>query len=301
MNLMPPRARWTTTLALIGFALVTVAQVSNMILARGLAGSVPPFSLAFFRWAIVAASFAPQVISDVRRGVLPLRTNAASILATGFLGMFLCGAPVYIAANTTTAINIALIMALSPIVVLLLSYALSLERLGALQLFGMGFAFVGALIMVSRGDSRAFLDIQAAPGDLFMLIPMLGWSAYTLLQTRVAAKAGFLARVGVFAAAGAMFTLPFAAWEMWSTPQAAFSPRAWAAYGFAGLVPGAFAYAGFAHLAGKFGTGRASIALYLLPVAGALLSFVILGEPPGLMQVAGGSLILGGVWTSLRK
>jgi hypothetical protein len=41
-------------LALAGFVLVATLQATNMILARGLAGSVPPFSLAFFRWSIIA-------------------------------------------------------------------------------------------------------------------------------------------------------------------------------------------------------------------------------------------------------
>jgi hypothetical protein len=37
----------------------------------------------------------------------------AGIAAAGFLGMFICGGPVYVAGVTTSAINIALIMALS--------------------------------------------------------------------------------------------------------------------------------------------------------------------------------------------
>jgi hypothetical protein len=37
---------------LLGFVLVATAQVTNMILARGLAGSVPTFTLAFFRWTM---------------------------------------------------------------------------------------------------------------------------------------------------------------------------------------------------------------------------------------------------------
>jgi len=41
-------------LGLAGFLLVATAQVSNMILARGVAGTVPPLTIAFFRWTIVA-------------------------------------------------------------------------------------------------------------------------------------------------------------------------------------------------------------------------------------------------------
>jgi drug/metabolite transporter (DMT)-like permease len=298
---IPSGEGWAKALALTGFVLVATAQVSNMILARGLAGTVPPFSLAFFRWTIIAAGLAPFAIAEIRDGRLPLRANALPILAAGFLGMFLCGGPVYVAGVTTTAINIALIMALSPVVVLLVSRLLGLERINALQLLGMVLALAGALLVISRGHPRTLLEVKAAPGDLLTLIAMLGWSGYTLLQSRVAAAASFLARVSVFAAAGALLTLPIAGWEMWTTPHAVFSPKAAAAYVFAGLVPGVIAYAGFAYLGGKFGSVRASIVLYLGPIAGALLSYVILGEPPTMLDVLGGALILGGVWASLRK
>src|SRR6478735_9148020 len=149
MNNVKPREstptvdRSQSTLALLGFILVAVAQVSNMILARGLAGSVPAFSLAFFRWTIIAAGLAPFALAEIRQGKIPPAKNAWPILAAGFLGMFLCGGPVYIAGISTTAIHFALIMALSPIVVVLLSALLGMERIGPLQLIGMGLALAG--------------------------------------------------------------------------------------------------------------------------------------------------------------
>ena len=88
---------------------------------------------------------------------------------------------------------------------------------------------------------------------------------------------------------------------MWTAPQAVFSMKAAEAYLFAGLVPGLIAYAGFAWLAARFGSVRTSLVLYVGPVASALLSFAILGEPPTLIHLTGGLLILGGVWASLRK
>ena len=289
------------TIALLGFVLVATAQVTNMILARGLAGSVPPFTLAFFRWTIIAAGLAPFAIAELGSGRLRLKSSALHIVAAGFLGMFLCGGPVYVAGMTTTAINIALIMSLSPIVVLLLSRLLGLERIHVLQVLGMALALIGALLIVTRGDMDTLLGLHAAEGDLLMLMAMLGWSGYTLMQSRTAVSASFLARVSLFAAAGAILTLPFAAFEIFSTPQLAFTPRAVAAYLFAGLVPGLLAYAGFAYLGSRFGPVRASIALYIGPIASALLSLTILGEPPSLLHVTGGLFILAGVWLSVRK
>jgi drug/metabolite transporter (DMT)-like permease len=300
-NVAAPAGGGDNAIALIGFILVAAAQASNMILARGLAGSVPPFTLAFFRWTIIAAGLAPFALAEIRAGRMVLAGNVRPILAAGFCGMFLCGGPVYIAGITTTAIHIALIMALSPIVVTLISGVVGMERIGALQAGGMALALAGALLIISGGHLETLTQSAGAWGDLLVVLAMLGWSGYTLLQSRVAPGASLLARVSVFSAAGALFSLPPAIREMWLEPAQAFSTKAAAAYVFAGLVPGLIAYAGFAWLGGKFGSSRASLVLYLGPVASAVLSYLILGEPPKPIHYLGGMLILGGVWASLRK
>src|SRR5437762_5673481 len=90
-------------LGLLGFLLVATAQVSNMILARGIAGTVPPFTIAFFRWSIVAVGLLPLVVMALREHPALLRKEGLGIAAAGFLGMFVCGGPVYIAGVTTSA------------------------------------------------------------------------------------------------------------------------------------------------------------------------------------------------------
>ena len=292
---------WLGAVALIGFVLVATAQASNQILARGLAGAVPPFALAFFRWSIVAIGLAPIALAEIRDGRVALAKNIWPILAAGFMGMYLCGGPVYVAGVSTTAIHIALIMALSPITVLLISAALGMEHIGPLQWLGTALALAGALLIISGGHLETLIGLETASGDGLVVIAMLGWSGYTLLQSRAAPRASLLARISVFAGAGALFSLPQALMEMWAMPAQVFSTKALAAYLFAGIVPGLLAYAGFAWLGGKFGSVRTSLVLYIGPVASALLSFAILGEPPKLIHRFGGLLILGGVWASLRK
>jgi len=288
-------------LAIVGLLVVAAAQVSNMILARGVAGTIPPFALAFFRWTLIALALSPLAIKEIRAGRLQLTAEFWLILVTGFLGMFLCGGPVYVAGETTGAINIALIMSLSPITVVLISWLRGLERINPMQLAGMVLALTGALLIIARGDLDALRTLQLARGDLFVLFAMLGWSGYTLLQVRVAPAASFLSRIAVFAAAGALTTLPVAAWETWRQPAAVFSAHAFAAYLFAGIVPGLVAYGGFAWLTGRFGAVRSSLILYLGPAVSAVLSYLMLNEAPHWFHFAGGALILIGVWTSLRR
>ena len=140
-------------LGLLGFLLVATAQVSNMILARGIAGSVPPFSIAFFRWSIVALGLLPAIVIAPRESPGLLRKEGLSIALAGFLGMFICGGPVYVAGITTSAINIALIMALSPLVVLLFSFVSGREAIDRRKIIGMLVALAGALLIITKGQA----------------------------------------------------------------------------------------------------------------------------------------------------
>jgi drug/metabolite transporter (DMT)-like permease len=285
-------------LGLFGFLLVATAQVSNMILARGVAGSVPPFTIAFFRWSIVALGLLPVVVMALREKAGVLQGQTLGIVVAGFLGMFVCGGPVYIAGVTTSAINLSLIMALSPLVVLLFSFVSGQEAVHRSQLVGMLLSLAGAALIITRGQGS--FGSGVAVGDLLVLMAMLAWAGYTLLQNRVGPGVSFLARIGLFAAAGALFSLPFAIHEMWSAPSAAFSGHAALVYLFAGLVPGLFAYSAYAWLGGKFGAVSTSLSLYLGPIVSAVLSMLFLGEAPSIVLLIGGTLSLGGMWLSLQ-
>ncbi|MEH2524736.1 MULTISPECIES: DMT family transporter [unclassified Bradyrhizobium] len=285
-------------LGLLGFLLVATAQVSNMILARGVAGSVPPFSIAFFRWSIVALGLLPAVVMALRESPGLLRKDGFGIALAGFLGMFICGGPVYLAGVTTSAINIALIMALSPLVVLLFSFVSGRETIDRWKIIGMIVALAGALLIITKGQAATGAGLS--PGDLLALLAMLGWAGYTLMQNNVGQGASFLARIGLFAAAGALFSLPFAIHEIWSMPSAAFSGRAALVYLFAGLVPGLFAYSAYAYLGSMFGAVSTSLSLYLGPIVSAVLSIIFLGEAPTMIHLIGGALSLGGMWLCLQ-
>lgn len=284
---------------MLGFLVLSTAQVSNMILARGVAGSVPPFSMAFFRWSIVAIGLSPLIVAALRQQPGVLRREGPGIATAGFLGMFVCGGPVYLAGTTTSAINLALIMAMAPLVVLVFSLVRRIEPVNRWQIIGMLIALSGAVLIITRGNPAGTHGLAA--GDLLMLFVMLGWAGYTLMQNRVGAGIGFLARIGLFAAFGAMFSLPFALREMWLEPAAVLSLKAAEVYLFAGLVPGLFAYSAYSWFGTAFGALSTSLALYLGPLVGALLSIVFLGESPTVVHLVGGALSLGGMWLSLRK
>ena len=297
MELKSGKAR--EVLGLLGFLVLATAQVSNMIVARGVAGSVPPFSIAFFRWSIVAIGLSPLIIAALREHPGLLRKEGLGIAAAGFLGMFVCGGPVYLAGTTTSAINLALIMAMAPLMVLLFSLLMGLEKVNRWQITGMIIALSGALLVITRGQTKG--EHGLTQGDILVVCAMLAWAGYTLVQNRVGAGVGFLARIGLFAAFGALFSLPLAIHETWSDPSTVLSLKAAKIYLFTGLVPGLFAYSAYSYFGSAFGNLSTSLSLYLGPVVGAVLSIIFLGEAPTIIHLIGGALSLGGMWLSLRK
>jgi drug/metabolite transporter (DMT)-like permease len=249
----------------------------------------------------VALGLLPLSYAELRMHQESVRSRWWQILITGFLGMFVCGGPIYVAGVTTTAINIGLIMAMSPIVVLVVFWSTGLEKIGRLQRLGIVLALIGALFVICHGRLAALFSATFDNGDVITLIAMLGWSGYTLLQTRVVTGLSYLAKVCVFAFSGALFSLPLAISEGINAPQRVFSLGALDVYLFAGLVPGIFAYGGFSLLGAKYGPARSSLVMYMAPIASVLLSFLLLREAPDAAQVAGRGLILAGMWLGLKK
>jgi len=182
--------------------------------------------------------------------------------------------------------------------VLVISFAMGKETIGGRQLIGMALALAGALLIIIKGNSSASTGLSI--GDFLVTLAMLAWAGYTLLQNRVGQGVSFLARIGLFAAAGALFSLPFAVHEIWSAPAPAFTGRAALVYLFAGLVPGLFAYGAYAWLGARFGAVSTSLSLYLGPIVSAVLSILFLGEAPTIIHLIGGALSLGGMYLCLR-
>ncbi len=125
--------------------------------------------------------------------------------------MFLCGGPVYVAGMTTTAINIALIMSLSPIVVLLLSRLLGLERIYVLQVLGM---FPSQTVAPSASTTQIeviFSDISSLTNIAIALL-----SCWTNRSQQRLARAGIglpqlaaqACQGGVWLAAASRFRIP---------------------------------------------------------------------------------------------
>ena len=103
---------------------------ANLLVARWSAEWFPPHALAFWRWLIALTPMLVLYGGVLWRERAQVRREWADLLLLGALGMWICGAFVYIGGRTTTATNIGLIYAGVPVLIMLMAAVVFRERLG---------------------------------------------------------------------------------------------------------------------------------------------------------------------------
>lgn len=276
----------------LALALAALFWSSNFVAARGLRELVDPLTLNFVRWLIALALLAPFVWRGTDFAVV--RREWRLILALGATGLAGFQTLTFHALQSTTATNALLVLSLVPIVTLFGSCLIWSERPVARQIAGSAISIVGAAVLITRGDIAGILAGGVNPGDLWMLLGVFLWSAYTLLLRVRPADLPLPATLAASAAAAlALMALPLAL--LAPTPLAALvSPSVLLGIGYiavSSVIPFLLWLRGVA----RIGPARAGQFLHLMPVFGAGLAFVVLGEMPMPAQIAGAALVLAGL------
>jgi drug/metabolite transporter (DMT)-like permease len=288
-------------LALILLWVTPALWSSNYLIARVADGRIAPHQLALGRWTLACALLLPWVGRTLWQQRAVLRAEAGRTLVLGALGMWICGAIVYMGGQGTTPVNIALIYAASPVAIALLDTRLSGQRMALAQRVGLICALAGVLLVISKGQPLSLLSVRPNPGDGWIALAAVSWTAYSLLLARWRSALAPLPRLAAIAAGGVVVLLPFTLLEAVLTPTPALGPQAWGLIVLAALLPGVFSYGAYALMMRELGPARSALVLYLAPLYGALLSWLLLGQPPQAYHAAGAALILPAIWLATRK
>ncbi len=291
------RQRLALMLLWVAPALWTV----NYLVARTAPGVVQPHVLALGRWALAGAILCFLARDELaRHGRHTLRVGG-QYLVLGALGMLVCGAWVYRGAQTTTAMNIALIYAASPVLIALGAVVWLGERFSWRQGLGVVVAMLGVTHVVVKGQWLRLSQVQWVVGDGWIVVAMVSWAAYALLQKKWPSPLGATARLAATCVGGVVSLLPFAAWEWLQTDRPAWSHAATGLVVVAGLVPGVGAYWAYGFAQKTLGASRVAASLYLGPLYGGLTAWAVLGEPMGWHHVMGAAMILPGIYMASRR
>ena len=289
----------------IAFAVMIVTPLffsSNLIFGRGVIGEVAPFTLAFLRWLFVAMALLPVLFAQSRAVRAMLRSHSPLLLVEGFLGMWICGAIVYVALTMTTATNGTLIYTTSPLIILIIERLFYGRTVSWREFAGILIGFSGVAIIVLRGDLLVLLAMRFNIGDLMFVGAAIAWALYSvLLRSRPSEGLDNLAFFGLSASAGALLLAPVALAEFLLGEPMPVTTQAWTGIGGIVLLSSLLAFGGFQYGISRLGAATASIFMYLMPPYGVGLAVIVLGEPFQSYHAIGIATVLTGLVMATLK
>lgn len=286
--------------ALILLFIAPALFCSNMLTARATHDLFPPVALAFWRWALTFVLLLPFTAAALWRYRWSIVREWRDFLILGALGMGACGAFVYIGADTTSATNIGLIYAASPILIVVLARVFYDEPLTLLQSAGILLSLGGVVAIVCRGDLKVLTTLSFASGDLWIVAAMAAWAVYSILLRHRPSALPMMARFAAIVAGGVLVLLPFAVMEGLGGELPSLTPTSFLTVGFLAVFASFGAYQVYGLVQRSLGAGPTSLLMYLIPLYNGVLAYLLLGERLYSYHLIGGALVLPGIYLATR-
>jgi drug/metabolite transporter (DMT)-like permease len=287
-----PQAR-----AYLLLALVMLLWAGNSIVGRAVRNDVGPFVLSFVRWTGASLVLLPFALGPLRRDWAALRQSWPIVLLLGLTGIAAFNAVMYSGLHYTTATNGLLLQASIPPAVLFADRLMFGARAGWMQMAGVVASILGVAVIVFQGQPSHVLGFRFGLGDGLVLIACADWALYTVLLRKRPAISPLSFLLATFLV-GVAAIAPLALWEALAGPPVRWGAGVGMAFLYVALLPSRVSYLIYNNAADVVGPARAGQAITLLPLFGALLSALLLGEALHAYHFAGMALILAGIVVS---
>ena len=273
----------------------------NWVIGRGLATSIPPMAMTFYRWLFAILILAPFAWPHLKRDWPVMWKSRRSMLLLGVVGVGSHNALAYLGLNFTTAINGVILNSFVPVMIIALSWIFLRQRLSAVQLAGVTVSLSGVLALLSRGSLETLATLTLNRGDLFIILSMLLWSIYTTCLRWKPQGLNMLSFLFVIACIGDAVMLPFYVIESALGFRASFTALNITALVSVALFSSVLAYIFWNRGVEQVGASVAGLFVHLMPVFGTILAWIFLDEKLQPFHIAGIALILTGIYVTSRK
>lgn len=284
-----------------------VLLVTNLVYAtsyvatRIVLDDVPPSQLALIRLVIGAAILVPLSRARALSAPPPRGAEAWRIVWMGVFGFAGAFAFSHWGIARSTATNASLLIIVEPLAIMLLGPVVLAERLTRREKVGAGVALLGTIVVVVNGIpgvTRALVPHWR--GDLLLVLSGLGYASYSLIGREVLQRRDALDVTARSIIWGGVAMVPLAVLEWHGGARPALTPTAAPGTLYLAVVITALGYLAWNWGLARVEASRAAVFLTVQPIAGALLGVAFLHEPLTGFTLAGGALIVLGLWLTAR-
>ena len=294
-NGKPGAAIWSNAYVLL--SLTALFWAGNSIVGRAARDLVPPASLAFWRWSLALLLLLPLAWPHLKRDWPALKANWRMMLLLGSLGIGAFNTLLYTGLQTTTALNAMLLQAAQPALILIMGALLMKDHVGVRQIAGVVISLAGVLAIISQGNAMALIMLNLNRGDAVIAFAVVLWSIYAVMLRRRpdVHPFSFLAATLII---GLVCIAPFYAADIVSEHLIVASRESGIAIAYVAIFPSFFAYLFFNRGVEIIGSAATGQFMNILPVMGAGLAMLFLGEQLHVFHITGIALIFAGIFVA---
>lgn len=293
-----PQRAWANAYLLL--TLTTLMWAGNAVASRLAVGEIAPMTLTSLRWVFVCVVMPYLFRQGLREHWPALKANWLKVTLLGTFGFTAFNTLMYMAAYSTTAINIGILQGAIPVFVLLGAFLVFRTPIGGLQALGVAVTIVGVLVTASQGDWRVLSQLSFAPGDLWMIIACVFYAGYTVGIRSRPPMPGLIFFTAM-AIVACLVSLPLLGVEIAAGKAQWPTVKGWLILFYVVIGPSILSQLFFMRAIELIGPGRAGLFVNLVPVFAPLLAVLILGERLALYHGLALALVLGGIWIAERR
>ena len=297
-NSGPLAALWSRAYLLL--SMTALFWAGNSIVGRAARDLVPPAALSFWRWTFALALLLPLAWPHLKRDWPVLRTHWPVMLLLGALGIGAFNTLLYTGLQTTTALNSMLIQSAQPALILMVGALVMRDRTSVRQIAGVVVSLAGVLIILARGDAGLLLALQLNGGDAIIAFAVLLWALYSVLL-RKRPRVHPLSFLAASIIVGLMVIIPVYAMEIRSGRLIVPATGSALAIAYVSIFPSFLAYLFFNRGVELIGSASTAQYMNVMPLMGAGLVLLFLGETLHLFHVAGLVLVVAGIVVAGRS
>jgi drug/metabolite transporter (DMT)-like permease len=281
--------------------LTALFWAAHWIVARAVIPYTTPAGMAFWRWAAAIAILAPFAAPVLAQQWRAYRRAWRQILFFGTFGTVLYNCIGYFGIQQSTATNAVLFQSVTPGIIPVVAWLLFRDRIRPRTVVGLLISFVGVLAIVSRLDAAVLARLQINPGDLWLLGNVGLWALYTAcLRWKPAALDGTAFMLAVMLA-GMVTGLPAYLFDIAAGGRTEINAGVVLGILYLAAFPSVLCYVMWNRAVAAVGPAAAGVYLHVIPLGGALMAAVFLGETVQAYHVVGLACILCGVWLAAGR
>jgi drug/metabolite transporter (DMT)-like permease len=283
--------------------LMTALWSGNYIIGKIALRQFPPLLLSGLRVTLAGCFIGPVYWWTGKKAGQSPRWGMGDLPILIYLGLFgvaLNQLFFVMGLSRTSVAHAAILIALTPICVLLIAALLGMERITSRKLAGMIIALAGVGILNAFPVSTGPGSRPTLLGDFLTFLAALTFSLFTVIGKRVTERHSSVT-VNTFAYVGGALALgPITAWEASRFSFAGVTASGWLSLTYMALFPSVVCYLIYYHALKHISASRVSAFSYLQPVLAMVMAVVILGEHVTLPLVAAAAVIFAGVYMTER-